>query len=78
MGKLFKKIYYFSLILEDIKRNYDSVMFIKDGGYGGLFLLIFFNIEEVKKFFNNLELCKGFFFGTNFILACLYVIIVYY
>lgn len=78
VGKLFKKIYYPSLTSEDTKRNYDSVMSTKDGGYGGLFSLTFFNIEEAKKFFNNLELCKGPSLGTNFTLACPYAIIAHY
>ncbi|CAI4034527.1 hypothetical protein SMKI_10G3200 [Saccharomyces mikatae IFO 1815] len=78
VGKLFKKIYYPSLTSEETKRNYDSVISTKDGGYGGLFSLTFFSIEEAKKFFNNLELCKGPSLGTNFTLACPYAIIAHY
>ncbi|KOG98709.1 cystathionine gamma-synthase [Saccharomyces eubayanus] len=78
VGKLFKKIYYPSLTSEETKKNYDNVMSTKDGGYGGLFSLTFFNMEEAKKFFNNLELCKGPSLGTNFTLACPYAIIAHY
>ncbi|CAI4044033.1 hypothetical protein SKDZ_10G3250 [Saccharomyces kudriavzevii ZP591] len=78
VGKLFKKIYYPSLTSEETKRNYDSVMATRDGGYGGLFSLTFFDIEKAKKFFNNLELCKGPSLGTNFTLACPYAIIAHY
>ncbi|EJS43093.1 str2p [Saccharomyces arboricola H-6] len=77
-GKLFKKIYYPSLTSEETKRNYDNVKCAKDGGYGGLFSLTFFDIEKAKKFFNNLELCKGPSLGTNFTLACPYAIIAHY
>lgn len=77
-GKLFKKIYYPSLTSKDTKKNYDAIKCKTDGGYGGLFSLTFFKIEEARIFFNNLQLCKGPSLGTNFTLACPYAILAHY
>lgn len=77
-GKLFKKIFYPSLTSEETKRHYDSVRCKADGGYGGLFSMTFYNIEQARIFFNSLHLCKGPSLGTNFTLACPYAILAHY
>lgn len=77
-GKLFKKIYYPTLTSEETKRHYDAVRCKTDGGYGGLFSLTFFNLEQSRVFFNSLRLCKGPSLGTNFTLACPYAILAHY
>lgn len=77
-GHLFSKIYYPRLTSEETKQNYDTVRCKPDGGYGGLFSLTFYEIEQAKKFFNALELCKGPSLGTNFTLACPYAVLAHY
>lgn len=78
-GKLFKRLYYPKYTSVETKANYDTVKAKSVGsGYGGLFSVTFHNIEQAKKFFNSLELCKGPSLGTNFTLACPYTILAHY
>lgn len=77
-GKLFKKIFYPSLTSDETKRHYGAVRCKADGGYGGLFSLTFYSLEQSRVFFNSLQLCKGPSLGTNFTLACPYAILAHY
>lgn len=55
---IFKKIYHPSL-LETDKDIYDLVKSKKHGGYGGIILLTFNQLNEAKKFYENIKLYKG-------------------
>ncbi|QLL32449.1 hypothetical protein HG536_0C06180 [Torulaspora globosa] len=77
-GKLFKKIFYPSLTSRETKLHYDAVRCKADGGYGGLFSLTFYRLEQARAFFDALHLCKGPSLGTNFTLACPYAILAHY
>lgn len=55
---LFKKIYHPSLLEAD-KEIYDLVRYKKHGGYGGIILLTFNQIDEAKKFYEKIKLYKG-------------------
>ncbi|CAH02120.1 cystathionine gamma-synthase [Kluyveromyces lactis] len=78
-GKLFKKVFYPKYTNAETKKNYDQVKAKTAGsGYGGLFSVTFYNIEQAKMFFNSLNLCKGPSLGTNFTLACPYTVLAHY
>ncbi|EFR02777.1 cystathionine gamma-synthase [Nannizzia gypsea CBS 118893] len=49
-----------------------------DGGYGGLFSVIFHTPEAAAAFFDNLAVLKGPSLGTNFTLSCPYTILAHY
>ncbi|KAK2747267.1 hypothetical protein FQN57_002165 [Myotisia sp. PD_48] len=50
----------------------------QNGGYGGLFSVIFNSSEAAMAFFDNLEVMKGPSLGTNFTLSCPYTILAHY
>ncbi|KAI3587980.1 pyridoxal phosphate-dependent transferase [Fusarium oxysporum f. sp. albedinis] len=45
----------------------------KNGGYGNVFSVVFHNPESAQYFYDNLDVCKGPSFGTNFTLAIPFV-----
>lgn len=45
----------------------------KNGGYGNAFSVVFHNPESAQYFYDNLDVCKGPSFGTNFTLAIPFV-----
>ncbi|KAF4959110.1 hypothetical protein FGADI_1988 [Fusarium gaditjirri] len=45
----------------------------KNGGYGNVFSVVFHNPESARHFYDNLDVCKGSSFGTNFTLAIPFV-----
>ena len=50
----------------------------EEGGYGGLFSLVFANAPAAHAFFDALPFYKGPSLGTNFTLACPYTILAHY
>lgn len=75
-GKTFKKIYYPTISSKETFINYEAVR-NKNGGYGCLFSLAFFEEGDAKAFYDSLDVFKGPSNGTDFTLACPYVQIVY-
>lgn len=49
-----------------------------NGGYGGLFSILFASVAAAQGFFDALPCPKGPSFGTNFTLVCPYAIIAHY
>ncbi|KAI5304432.1 hypothetical protein KEM56_006501 [Ascosphaera pollenicola] len=49
-----------------------------EGGYGGLFSVVFHEREQAKAFFDTLEVMKGPSLGTNFTLCCPFTILAHY
>lgn len=49
-----------------------------EGGYGGLFSIIFTSLAASEAFFDTLSCLKGPSLGTNFTLACPYTILAHY
>lgn len=75
VGKLFKRIYYPSQNSEEIKQNYEAIKCKKDGGYGGVFSVTFFQLDQAKVFFNNLKLTKQITLGNNSTTVCPYTML---
>ena len=46
-----------------------------EGGYGGLFSIIFKNPDQARRFYDILDVAKGPSLGTNFTLACPYTLL---
>ncbi|KIM27707.1 hypothetical protein M408DRAFT_70822 [Serendipita vermifera MAFF 305830] len=69
-----KKVYYPKFITTDI---YNSIR-TPESGYGGLFSLTFTSETAAKAFFDGLGCEKGPSLGTNFTLACPFVILAHY
>ncbi|ODV89521.1 hypothetical protein CANCADRAFT_140289 [Tortispora caseinolytica NRRL Y-17796] len=59
-------------------RKYYDLCRTANGGYGGLFSVLFDTEENAKKFFDALDTYKGPSLGTNFTLTCPYVILAHY
>lgn len=59
------------------KSNYEAVR-AKDGGYGGLFSVVFDTIKEASVFYDALETAKGPSLGTNFTLASPYTLLAHF
>ncbi|KAF5540817.1 cystathionine gamma-synthase [Fusarium mexicanum] len=53
-------------------RNYERHR-RRDGGYGNVFSLVFRNRGTAEHFYDNLDICKGASFGTNFTIAIPFV-----
>lgn len=70
-----KAVYYPKL--RPSKTNYDACR-NPGGGYGGLLSVTFNHIQEAVVFFDTLAVLKGPSLGTNFTLACPYVILAHY
>ncbi|KAI9145520.1 putative cystathionine gamma-synthase [Paraphysoderma sedebokerense] len=49
-----------------------------EGGYGGLFSILFHTESQASAFYDNLNVCKGPSLGTNFTLMCPYTILAHY
>ncbi|PVG01413.1 PLP-dependent transferase, partial [Serendipita vermifera] len=69
-----KKVYYPKWIDTDTYNSFKS----PQGGYGGLFSITFTSPVAAKAFFDNLGCEKGPSLGTNFTLACPFVILAHY
>lgn len=50
----------------------------KNGGYGGLFSITFYNKRSAVAFFDSLETAKGPSLGTNFTLSSPYTLLAHY
>lgn len=61
----------------DSRQFYDKCK-VDNGGYGGLFSVLFHNPKHAQAFFDYLEIAKGPSLGTNFTLACPYTVIAHY
>lgn len=65
------------------RENYDKCRITaredgSEGGFGGLFALLFTNLAASRAFFDALPCYKGPSLGTNFTLACPYTVIAHY
>ena len=49
-----------------------------DGGYGGLFSIVFKTKKQAIQFYNQLEVSKGPSLGTEYTLACPYTLLAHY
>ncbi|KAG7195739.1 uncharacterized protein KQ657_002122 [Scheffersomyces spartinae] len=72
---LISKVYYPTLSAS--KSYYDNIK-TANGGYGGLFSILFHDPNDAICFFNTIQLHKGPSLGTNFTLACPYAILAHY
>lgn len=52
--------------------NYKAMM-RENGSYGNVFSIVFHHPQTAEYFYNNLDVCKGSSFGTNFTLVIPYV-----
>ncbi|KAJ3226961.1 hypothetical protein HK099_003753 [Clydaea vesicula] len=58
--------------------EYQTDLSLKDDSNGGLFSFLLKNEEDAKKFYDNIQLCKGPSFGTSFTLICAYTLLAHY
>lgn len=63
--------------ISSTKKNYDQCK-RPEGGYGGLFSILFKSPDHAHKFFDTINIAKGPSLGTNFTLTCPYTIIAHY
>lgn len=59
------------------RANYDAIKY-PEGGYGGLFSLVFHNPSHAQTFFDSILVSKGPSLGTNFTLASPYTIVAHF
>ncbi|GAB7337639.1 hypothetical protein MBLNU457_g2934t1 [Dothideomycetes sp. NU457] len=59
-------------------RKYYDACRLPNGGYGGLLSCTFFDIEDAKVFYDNMNTAKGPSLGTNFTLASPFVLLAHY
>ena len=73
--ELISDIYYPS-----ISESVDNYDFFKksNGGYGGLFSIVFKDKNNAIKFYNNIKYAKGPSLGTNFTLMCPFVMLAHF
>ena len=74
-SKYVKEVYYPKL---NPSRNYYDACKTTTGGYGGLLSVTFHDPQHAQIFFDDLKIQKGPSLGTNFSLACPFVILAHY
>lgn len=74
-SKYVKEVYYPKI---NLSRNYYDACKTPEGGYGGLYSVVFHDPEHAHIFFDNLQIQKGPSLGTNFSLSCPFVLIAHY
>ena len=72
---LVKDVYYPTT--SDTRSLYDACK-TPTGGYGGLLSATFNSLEDAATFFDSLDMAKGPSLGTNFTLACPFVLLAHY
>lgn len=72
---LLKQLYYPEVL--PTKKFYDHCK-LPEGGYGGLFSIVFKDPNHARQFFDNINIAKGPSLGTNFTLTCPYTLIAHY
>jgi len=75
VSPLVKKVYYPQY---SCTRPFYDVCRTPNGGYGGLFSIVFHTTTKAIAFFDSLEVMKGPSLGTNFTLSCPYVLLAHY
>lgn len=70
-----KEVYYPKF---NLSRNHYDACKTSTGGYGGLLSVTFHDRRHAQIFFDNLKIEKGPSLGTNFTLACPFVILAHY
>ncbi|KAJ8609525.1 hypothetical protein MRB53_039083 [Persea americana] len=74
-NKLIKALYYPKY--GETKHNYEAIR-AENGGYGGLFSVVFEDTKEAAVFFDALNTAKGPSLGTNFTLASPYTVLAHF
>ncbi|KAF9004888.1 PLP-dependent transferase [Hymenopellis radicata] len=73
-GSILVDVLYPKFVTRELYDRYRS----NDGGFGGLFTLVFTSQASSIAFYDALEVYKGPSLGTNFTLACPYTILAHY